>query len=62
MKKTTLAVVATLAALALGSSALATMEIHKEYKTKDAKANCASCHTTKMPKKGAADRNDFGRR
>ena len=36
MKKTTTAVVATLAALALGSTALATMDIQKEYKAKDA--------------------------
>lgn len=62
MKKSPLAVVATLAALALGSSALATMDIYKEYKSKDAKANCESCHTTKMPKKGAADRNEFGKK
>ena len=44
MKKTTTAVVATIAALALGSSALATMQLQKEYKAKDPKANCASCH------------------
>src|SRR5512141_122312 len=49
MKKTTTAVVAAVAALALGSSALATMEIQKEYKAKDAKANCATCHVDKMP-------------
>jgi galactitol-specific phosphotransferase system IIB component len=61
MKKTTNAVIATLAVLALGSSALATMDIQKEYKAKDAKANCASCHVAKMPKKGAADLNDFGK-
>ncbi len=36
MKKTTTAVVATLAAVALGSAALATMDIQKEYKAKDA--------------------------
>lgn len=62
MKKTTSAVIATLAALALGSSALATMDIQKEYKAKDAKANCASCHVAKTPKKGAADLNDFGKK
>ena len=55
MKKTTTAVVATIAALALGSSALATMQLQKEYKAKDPKANCASCHTEKMPKKDKAD-------
>ncbi len=61
MKKTTAAVVATFAALALGTTALATMDIQKEYKAKDAKANCATCHKEKMPKKGAADLNDFGK-
>jgi nitrate/TMAO reductase-like tetraheme cytochrome c subunit len=61
MKKTTTAVVATLAAIALGSGALATMDIQKEYKAKDAKANCASCHVEKMPKKESADLNGFGK-
>ena len=61
MKKTTAAAVATFAALALGTTALATMDIQKEYKAKDAKANCATCHTDKMPKKGAAGLNDFGK-
>ena len=61
MKKTTAAVVATLAAVVLGSGALATMDIQKEYKAKDAKANCASCHTAKLPKKESADLNDFGK-
>ncbi|MFN7989323.1 MAG: hypothetical protein U0529_17745 [Thermoanaerobaculia bacterium] len=62
MKKTTTAVVAALAALAMGSTALATMDIQKEYKAKDAKANCASCHTEKMPKKESAGLNDFGKK
>jgi len=62
MKKTTTAIAATLAALALGSSALATMELQKEYKAKDTKANCASCHTEKMPKKDKADLNDLGKK
>ncbi len=61
MKKTTTAVVATLAALALSSAALATMDIQKEYKAKDAKANCASCHVAKTPKKESAELNDFGK-
>ena len=60
MKKTTTAVVAALAALALGSSALATMDIQKEYKAKDPKANCASCHVEKMPSKDKAGLNEFG--
>ena len=62
MKKTTGAVTAALAALALGSSALATMEYHKEYKAKDPKANCATCHVDKMPKKEKHDLNDFGKK
>jgi hypothetical protein len=61
MRKTAAAVVATLAAVALGSAALATMDIQKEYKTKDPKANCASCHVAKIPKKEAAELNDFGK-
>jgi hypothetical protein len=62
MKKTTTAIIATFAALALGSSALATMDIQKEYKAKDPKANCASCHVEKMPKKDTAGLNDFGKK
>lgn len=61
MKNTTTAVVAVLAAIALGGSSLATMDIQKEYKGKDPKANCASCHVAKMPKKEAADLNAFGK-
>ena len=61
MRKTTTAVVATLAAFVMGSAALATMDIQKEYKAKDPKANCASCHVPKMPKKDAAELNDFGK-
>ena len=61
MRKTTTAVLATLAAVALGSGALATMDIQKEYKAKDPKANCATCHVPKMPKKDAAELNDFGK-
>ena len=60
MKKTTTAVIAALAAIALGSSSLATMEIQKEYKAKDPKANCQTCHVPKMPKKDAAELNAFG--
>ncbi len=62
MRKTTTAVLATLAALAVSSSALATMEIYKEYKAKDPTAKCETCHIPKMPKKGAADRNEFGKK
>lgn len=59
MKKTTTAVAA-IAALVMGSSALATMDIMKEYKAKDAKASCASCHKEKMPKKETAALNELG--
>lgn len=64
MKKTTAAVVATVAAIALGSTALATMDIQKGYKeaNKDATPNCQTCHVDKMPKKdGPKDLNDFGK-
>jgi hypothetical protein len=61
MRKTTTAVVATLAAVALGSAALATMDIQKEYKAKDPKANCQTCHVAKIPKKEAAELNNFGK-
>lgn len=60
MKKITAGVVAVVATLA-ASSALATMEIHKEYKAKNADAKCNTCHTAALPKKGAADLNDFGK-
>lgn len=61
MKKTAAVVVTTLAAVALGSAALATMDIQKEYKAKDPKGSCATCHVAKLPKKEAADLNDFGK-
>ncbi len=54
-------IVASLVALAFAGSALATVAMQKEYKAKDPKANCQTCHTEKMPKKGAADLNDFGK-
>jgi cytochrome c553 len=60
MKKTTTAVAA-IAALVMGSSALATMDIMKEYKKdKDPKATCGSCHEAKMPKKEDAKLNELG--
>ena len=59
MKKITGALVAAVAALALGGTALATMPIHKEYKAKDPKGTCASCHVDKMPKKEKHDLNDL---
>lgn len=66
MKKTTTAVAA-IAALVMGSSAFATMDIMKVYKSgvdgkgaKDPKATCASCHKEKMPKKETAALNELG--
>jgi hypothetical protein len=62
MTKTT-AAVATIAALVMGSSAFATIDIMKEYKkAKDPKATCASCHVAQKPKKGAAELNDLGKK
>ncbi|HUM02673.1 MAG TPA: hypothetical protein VL084_10325 [Thermoanaerobaculia bacterium] len=60
MKKTT-AAVAVITSLVLGSTAFATMDMQKEYKAKDPAANCATCHTEKMPKKETAGLNDFGK-
>ncbi len=62
MKKTTTTVIAMLAALGLASSALATMDIQKEYKAKDATANCKTCHNVAIPKKGTPDLSDFGKK
>lgn len=62
MKKTTTAVAA-IAALVVGSSAFATMDIQKQYKKdKDPKATCQSCHKAKTPKKGEAELNDLGKK
>ncbi len=62
MKKTTTAALS-IASLVFASAALGTMEMQKALNAKypTAKANCASCHTAKMPKKGAADLNAFGK-
>ena len=54
-------VISSLVALALAGSALATVQMQKEYKAKDASATCQTCHADKMPKKGAANLNDFGK-
>lgn len=66
MKKTTTAVVATLAALALAGSAFATAPIQTEYKKekKVATANCQTCHTAKMPSKkdNTTELADFGKK
>ena len=61
MKKTSAAIVTTLAMFAVSGSAFATMEIHKEFKAKQATATCQTCHVAKMPKKEAHELNDFGK-
>jgi cytochrome c553 len=66
MKKTTTAVAA-IAALVMGSTAFATMDIMKAYKKdKDPKATCNSCHAKpakgSMPTKGDAELNDLGKK
>jgi hypothetical protein len=62
MKSTTKTVLVTLASLAIASTAFATMDIHKEFKVKNPDAKCNTCHVPNLPKKGAADRNDFGKK
>lgn len=61
MKKTTAAIVATVAALALAGSALATQDIYKEFKAKESEAKCSTCHAKAMPKKGDSALTDFGK-
>ena len=66
MKKTTISVLALLAALGLGTSVLATMDIQKAFKTHypEAKAvtgKCSTCHTVALPKKdGDHTNNAYG--
>ena len=63
MKKTTVTMLAALAALALGGNVLATMELQKELKAKypTSKATCATCHVKAMAKKGDAELNAYGK-
>lgn len=61
MKRFSAAVVSILAMLAVSGSALATMDIYKELKAKESTVTCQSCHVPKMPKKDAAELNDFGK-
>ena len=61
MKKISAAIVTTIAMLAVAGSALATMDIYKEFKAKESVAKCQTCHVAAMPKKEAADLNDFGK-
>ncbi|MBK9088256.1 MAG: hypothetical protein IPL90_04080 [Holophagales bacterium] len=55
------AAIVTILALAVSGSALATMDIYKEFKAKESVATCQSCHVAKMPKKEAHELNDFGK-
>jgi hypothetical protein len=59
-------VLATLAALAFGTTLLASMDIQKEFVAKypDAKAKlgrCGTCHTKPMPKKDDFELNAYGK-
>jgi len=66
LKKTTISVLALLAALGLATSLLATMDIQKAFKEKypEAKAlntKCSTCHTMALPKKdGDHTNNAYG--
>lgn len=62
MRKLTNAAVVVIVALAVSGSSLATMEIHKEYRKKDPKASCLTCHVDKLPKKDKHESNDFGKK
>jgi hypothetical protein len=62
MKRTTKSLLIALASLAVASTAFATMDISKEFKVKNPDAKCNTCHVPSLPKKGAADRNDFGKK
>ncbi|MCL4809105.1 MAG: hypothetical protein KJ062_15155 [Thermoanaerobaculia bacterium] len=62
MRKLTNAAVVVIVALAVSGSALATMEIQKEYRAKDPKASCLTCHVDKLPKKDKHESNDFGKK
>lgn len=57
-----MALVLAIAALAVSGPSLATLEIQKEYRAKDPKATCLTCHVDKLPKKDKHDRNEFGRK
>ena len=65
MKKSRISVLAAVAALGVGTAALATMDAQKQFASTypDAKglAKCSTCHTAAMPKKGQADVNAYGK-
>ncbi len=63
MKRTVLAILALVSAVALvAGTAFATMDLQKEFLKKypDSKIKCGSCHTKAMPKAKDADVNKFG--
>lgn len=62
MRRKTGFVVAAVAALCVGGPSLATLEIQKEYRAKDPKATCLTCHVDKLPKKDKSEWNDFGKK
>jgi len=65
MNKVRLGIVSVAAAVALvAGTALATMELQKEFGTTypgAPKAKCSTCHTKAMPKKGEGDVNAYGK-
>jgi hypothetical protein len=61
MKRFPAAIITTIAMLAVSGSAFATMDIYKELKAKESTVTCQTCHVPKMPKKDAAELNDFGK-
>ena len=65
MKKSRIPVLAAIAALGVGTAALATMDAQKQFASAypDAKAvtKCSTCHTKAMPKKGEGDVNAYGK-
>ena len=63
MKKTALAVLALVSAIALvAGTAYATMDLQKEFLKHypDSKLKCSTCHAKPMPKKDDAALNKFG--
>ena len=65
MNKVRLGVVSLASAVALvAGSALATMDLQKQFGTTSSdapKAKCGTCHTKAMPKKGEGDVNAYGK-
>lgn len=65
MKKSRITVLAAIAALGVGTAALATMDAQKQFAAAypDAKtlAKCSTCHVKPMPKKGDSEENAYGK-